>query len=151
MSRSSLAPFWISFWLLCLCSSALLLLVSCGQQASAGQPSVPTGSTSAQVPTKNASQRNHVHSSMLFVTVTFTASTSYDQAASLLKAAGENLYPWNCDDPRTPVPPPISEQRTAFASSHMLFISYPNLPGLGTLASSPQVLSIDPGPVYLCP
>lgn len=119
------------------------------------KPTPPTPTPHPQkptpTPTNNTSQRNHVHSSTLFASVTFTTSSTYDQAVAALNAAGEDLYPWNCDDPRTPTPPTVSQQRTAFASSHVLFISYPNLPGLDKLASSPQVLSIDPQVLFMCP
>ena len=119
------------------------------------QPQNPTPTVQPQKPTptpaNSASGRNHVHSSTLFARVTFTTSSTYDQAVAALSAAGENLYPWNCDDPRTPTPPAVTQQRAAFASSHVLFISYPNLPGLDKLASDPQVLSIDPQAFSLCP
>lgn len=102
-------------------------------------------------PTSTSSSRNHVHSWTLFVRVTFTPSSAYDQAVAALEAAGESLYPWNCDDPRAPTPPTVSQQSAVFASTHVLFISYPSLPGLDTLASSPQVLSIDPQVMSMCP
>ncbi len=152
MSRFSLAFFWRYLRLVCLLSGAFLLLASCGQHVTAGPPSVQAGETSAHPPTKNPSQGNHVHDpSILSVSVTFIPSTSYDQAAALLKAAGENLYPWNCDDPRTPTAPTLAQQRTVFVSTHLLVIFYPDRLGLDTLASSPQVISIDPYPLYMCP
>lgn len=125
---------------------ALTLLMTtsaCQQGRLAQNPPTPGGTSS---------QRNHVHDpSTLSVSVTFTASTTYDQAVTAFKAAGENLYPWNCDDPRTPTAPSVSQQRITFASSHMLFIFYPTFPELDTLAASPQVLSIDPYPLSMCP
>ena len=151
MSRCSLAPFWRYLRLVGLLSGALLLLASCGQMVTAGPPSVQPGGMSAQAPEKNPSQRNHVRDpSILSVSVTFIPSTSYDQAVAFLKAARENLYPWNCDDPRTPTAPTVAQQRAAFVSTHRPVIFYPDLPG-DTLASSPQVLSIDPHPLYICP
>jgi hypothetical protein len=48
MSRFSLAPFWRYSLPFCLLSGVLLLLASCGQNATAGQTSVQVGGTSAQ-------------------------------------------------------------------------------------------------------
>lgn len=48
MSRFSLAPFWRYPRLVCFLSSVLLLLASCGQNATAGQTSAQVGRISAQ-------------------------------------------------------------------------------------------------------
>jgi hypothetical protein len=104
-------------------------------------------------PGNNSPQHNHVPPGtfQLFASITFTPSTTFDQAVAILKAAGQTPYPWICDDPRTPVPPSLAQQRTEFLSSHQLRLSYPNDNQLNQIASSPQVVSVDPYPAYICP
>jgi hypothetical protein len=84
----------------------------------------------------------------LFVSVAFTPATTFDQAVSALGGAP---YPWTCDDPRTPVPPSLDEQRTIFAGTHTLLLSYPNWEHLVQVAASPLVLSVDGAVLYQCP
>ena len=104
-------------------------------------------------PVNSSAPRNHVPSgsSPLFVSITFTTSTTFDQAVAILKTAGGTPYPWTCDDPRTPVPPSLAQQRADFLSSHQLRLSYPDDNQLQLIASSPQVASVDPYPAYMCP
>jgi len=84
----------------------------------------------------------------LFVSVTFTSATTFDQAVATVRAA---LYPWNCDEPRTPVPPPVSEQQALFAGSHTLFLSYATWDFLVGIAASPLVVSVDGTALSPCP
>ncbi len=104
-------------------------------------------------PTRISAQRNHIPSgtSPLFARITFTTPTTYDQAVAILTAAGDTPYPWTCDDPRTPTPPSLAQQRAAFASLHQLLVSYPSDSLLNQLASSSQVVSVDAAPLYMCP
>jgi hypothetical protein len=83
----------------------------------------------------------------LFARITFTPTTTYDQAVAILD---HDPYPWNCDDPRTPIPPSLAEQRAAFASLHTLLISYPGWELLKRIASSPRVTSVDGIALYMC-
>jgi hypothetical protein len=83
----------------------------------------------------------------LFVSITFTPATTFDQAVAVLGGA---LYPWTCDDPRTPVPPSLDEQRAIFAGSHTLLISYPTWERLVQVAASPLVVSVDGTALYQC-
>lgn len=80
------------------------LTLSACQQDTSPQPSqgiTPTSKT-AQIsqsitptPTKSSIQRNHISAgtSPLFARITFTTSTSYEQAVALLTAAGGSPYP----------------------------------------------------------
>jgi hypothetical protein len=127
---------------------ALLALSACQQQNS---PLVPHSMTPSQTPLPL--HRNHVTPGTypLFVRITFTETTTYEQATATLQAAGQNEYPWTCDDPRTPVPPPLADRRAAFAASNFLLISYPMDDNqLDQLAASAQVVSVDAYPVYMC-
>ena len=105
------------------------------------------------IPKSSPSPRNHVPPGtfVLFASVTFTSATTYEQAVALLSEAGTTSYPWTCDDPRTPVPPPPDQLRAAFASSHQLLLSYPMDDQLNRLASSALVLSVDATPMSMCP
>ena len=157
---------------------ALLTLSACQQDspplASQGSTPTPT-SKSAQIsqsitptptrkptltnqsitptPARSSTQRTHIPpgTSPLFARVTFTTSTTYDQAVAILTAAGDSPYPWTCDNPRTPTPPPLAQLRAAFASSHQLLVSYPSDSLLNQLASSSQVVSVDAVPLFMCP
>lgn len=145
---------------------AFLITTSACQQTYAAQDAPTLSSTTASIPASASTQastpksaptsrpntsRNHVHQSGVPARVTFTSSITYEQAVADLQAAGEELYPWNCDDPSTPVPPTTAQQSAAFASSHALFIYSPTIPGLDQLATFAQVVSIDPNPMYMCP
>lgn len=105
------------------------------------------------IPKSSPSPRNHVPPGtfVLFASVTFTSATTYEQAVALLSEAGTTSYPWTCDDPRTPVPPPPDQLRAAFATSHQLRLSYPTDDQLNRLASSALVLSVDATPMSMCP
>jgi hypothetical protein len=76
----------------------------------------------------------------IFVKVSFTPSTTFDQAIDIL---GGNPYPWTCDEPRSSTPPSIVEQRASFAATHSLFFSYPTWSQLTHAAASPHVISVD--------
>jgi hypothetical protein len=148
---------------------ALLTLAACQQDSPtlASQGSTPTPTRkSAQIsqsitppPTRkptlarSSTQRDHVPpgTSPLFARITFTTSITYDQAVAILTAAGDSPYPWTCDNPRTPTPPPLAQLRAAFASSHQLLVSYPSDSLLNQLASSSQVVSVDAVPLFMCP
>jgi hypothetical protein len=83
----------------------------------------------------------------LFVSVTFTPPTTFDQAVAALGGAP---YPWTCDDPRTPVPPSLDEQRAIFTGTHTLLISYPTWERLVQIAASSLVISVDGTALYQC-
>ena len=151
---------------------ALLTLSACPQDSPplASQGSTPTPTRkSAQIsqsitptltnqgstptPARSSTQRNRIPpgTSPLFARITFTTSTTYEQAVAILTAAGDSPYPWTCDDPRTPTSPPLAQLHTAFASSHQLLVSYPSDSLLNQLASSSQVVSVDAVPLFMCP
>ena len=142
---------------------ALLTLSACQPESPtlASRRSTPTPtSKSAQIsqsitptPTRSSTQRSHIAPGTwtLFARITFTTSTTYNQAVAILTAAGGSPYPWTCDDPRTPTPPPLAQLRAAFASSHQLLVSYPSDSLLNQLASSSQVVSVDAASLYMCP
>jgi hypothetical protein len=97
--------------------------------------------------------RNHVPKDVaaLFVQITFTNDTTYDQAAALLQQVGSFPSLWNCDDPpRNATPPTPAQQRAGFDSGHTLLISYPTQDQLNTLAQSDLVTSIDAIGVTMC-
>lgn len=113
-------------------------------------PSSTHSSTAAPSITVNPLSRIHnVTSNSLpfFAKVTFTPATSFEQAVAIL---GSAPYPWDCDDPRTPVPPSTDEQRAAFTTFHTLFIEYASWDRLTHIASSPHVISIDGAALYQC-
>ena len=98
--------------------------------------------------------RNHVPKDVaaLFVQVTFTTDTTYDQAVALLQRVGALTTAWNCDDPPPDSTPPTTEQlRAGFGGDHTLLISYPTQDQLNTLAASDLVTSIDVVGVTMCP
>ena len=142
---------------------ALLTLSACQQDshtlASQGSTPTPTrkptltNQSITPTPARSSTQRTHIPpgTSPLFARVTFTTSTTYDQAVAILTAAGDSPYPWTCDNPRTPTPPPLAQLRAAFASSHQLLVSYPSDSLLNQLASSSQVVSVDAVPLFMCP
>jgi hypothetical protein len=82
----------------------------------------------------------------LFVQVTFTSDTSFDQAVTIMG----RVYPWSCDEPRSPTPPPLPDQRANFAVTHHLFISYPSWDQLTHIAAASQVVSVDGVALYPC-
>jgi CRISPR/Cas system endoribonuclease Cas6 (RAMP superfamily) len=96
--------------------------------------------------------RNHVAPEVhpLFVQISFTKNTTYEQAVALLQQVGAFPYPWNCDDPRNPTPPTTAQQQANFSSSHSLLFSYPTQAQLNTLAASDLVSSIDAVALVMC-
>src|SRR5262249_48686449 len=135
-----------SRWLIC----AALLLLFAGLGLTACNPSSTHASTSTpSVPVNPVSRIHDVtpNSLPLFVKVTFTTSTSFEEAVAVL---GSDPYPWDCDDPRTPVPPSTDEQRAAFAVLHTLIIEYVSWDRLTHIASSPHVSSVDGTALYQC-
>ena len=89
----------------------------------------------------------------LFVRVTFSPTTSYDQAVAILNADPypSQPYPWTCDDPRSPTPPPLAERRATFAATHSLLLSYAGWDQLTRIVASDSVISVDAAPIYPCP
>lgn len=87
----------------------------------------------------------------LFVRVTFTPSTTYEQAIAALNALPKAPYPWTCDEPRSNVPPPLDERKAAYAATHSLLLSYATWKQVIQMASLPQVVSVDGTYVYPCP
>jgi hypothetical protein len=129
-----------------MCAALLLQFVS----LSACMPSSTHSSTGTPSVTVNPLSRIHnvtPNSLPSFETVTFTPSTTFEQAVAIL---GSAPYPWDCDDPRTPVPPTTNAQRAAFSTSHTLFIEYASWNRLTHIASSPQVISVDGTALYQC-
>ena len=51
----------------------------------------------------------------LFARIVFTSFISYVQVGAII---GRDPYPWTCDEPPSPVPPPLAEQQHAFISTH---------------------------------
>jgi hypothetical protein len=92
------------------------------------------------------------------VIVTFSATTTYDQAVSILESAGMKLQalcpstgPVAVDSGVTPTP--ITQQDT-FPSTHQLTaVGVPSLTQamLQQVATSPQVTAIDHAPKITCP
>jgi hypothetical protein len=132
---------------------AVLSLAACQASFSPRAGGGASPSPSPSITAGDASSRNHVTpgSAPLFVRVTFTSATTFDQATAILQSAGQAPYPWTCDDPRTPTPPSLDEQRAAFNASHYLFISYAQDSSLNQIASDGRVLSIDAAPMFMCP
>jgi hypothetical protein len=89
----------------------------------------------------------------LFVRITFTPPTTYEQAVAVLETGpgARPPYPWPCDEPPSPTPPPLSDRQAAYAATHTLLISYPVWDELIWIASAPQVVSVDGTYVYPCP
>jgi hypothetical protein len=133
-------------------SPAPHVTASAPAQTTPSSPMQPIQGTTL-TPTSAAASRNHVppSSSPLFASITYAPSTAYDQAVSLLRSVGQTPYPWTCDDPRAPIPPPAEQQRAAYASSHQLLVSYPSDDQLNRLAALPQVRSVDVAILYMCP
>lgn len=123
-----------------------LCLVACapGVANPARQPGpTPTSSGGALARIHNVAPGEFI----LFARITFTADTNYDQAAAILKG---HIYPWTCDDPRSPTPPAVADERASFASSHTLLMSYPSWDELTRIAASPQVVSVERIALYQC-
>ena len=123
-------------------------LAACGPRSAATPSRVVT-----ETPTVAANPLSRIHNAtpgdfLLFVRITFTPSTTYEQAVAIL---GQDPYPWTCDDPRTPVPPSPAEQAATFASSHTLIVESPAWDVLTRIAASPQVISVDGAALYQCP
>ncbi len=112
--------------------------------------------TATTTATANPEARIHnlsPNSFVLFIRITFTNSTTYDQAVALLGSGPFPTAPdpWGCDDPRSPTPPPNVERESAYDGSHTLLIDSTPWDELLWLASSPQVVSVDAAAVYQCP
>lgn len=88
----------------------------------------------------------------VFVRITFTTSTTYEQAVSIVQSGPTpaNIHPWNCDDPRSPTPPATADLKAAFDESHTLLLSYAPWNALTRIAAAPKVISIDPAALYMC-
>ncbi len=94
----------------------------------------------------------------LFVRVTFTPTTTYEQAVAIVQNSPTpaHVYPWTCDDPRTPIPPSDADLKVAFEGSaafkgsHSVLLSYAPWDAITRIAASPQVVSIEPDALYQC-
>jgi hypothetical protein len=129
------------------------LVVALFSGITACAPSGALPAPNAPSPTGASDPVSRIHNATpdyvpLFARITFVPSTTHEQAVVVL---GREPYPWQCDDPRTPVPPPLAEQRARFAASHALLISYPAWDELTRIAASPQVVSVDGTALYQCP
>jgi hypothetical protein len=115
-----------------------------------GSPTGSAGPTSTPAPI-------HVPAGYTgMVLVTFSATTTYDQAVSILQSAGLKAQV-QCPNPGPitvdPTPKPITQQDT-FASTHQLTaIGVPSLTEakLTQVATSAQVTAIDTAPPVECP
>jgi hypothetical protein len=135
--------------------TALVALAAC-------QPQSPATAQSGSNNTNNASARNHVPAGTRpqFVRVTFTTSTTYDQARALLTSVGQVAYPWSCsgfsfDGTLSPTgqlsvqpvttPPPSAEQDTPemFAASHQFLVPSPTEQQMNQIAASDEVVALD--------
>ena len=119
-------------------------------------PTQTSGPTSSKTNTPDPVARIHNAAPSyipLFVRITFTSSTTYEQAVSILESgpSARAPYPWNCDEPRSPTPPPLPDRQAAYDASHSLLLSYAVWDELVWLASSSQVVSVDGTYVYPCP
>lgn len=121
----------------------LLVVVACASPSSLTNPTA-TSTVDPLSRIHNVTPGN----SLLFIRVLFTPATTFEQAVAIV---GGNPYPWDCDAPRTPVPPSLAEQRAAFAASHILYLSYPGQNQLIQIASSPQVVSVVGVALFQCP
>jgi hypothetical protein len=137
---------------------AALLLVAALALGACGVTPRSNGIAAAVTATSTTDPQSRIHnvsadSIPLFVRITFTNSTSYDQAVAILESGprGESPDPWGCDDPRSPTPPPYDVRQSAYDGSHALLIEYPAWDELRWLASSPLVIAVDGGAVFMCP
>jgi hypothetical protein len=131
-----------------------LMLAACAQWSSVSSPlRTPTPTAIAVSTRTEADATSRIHNVSpggftLFARITFTVGTTYDQAAAIL---GGRVYPWTCDNPAAPTPPPVVDQRAGFSSTHTLLISYGGWDELVRIARSPQVVSVDAASLYQCP
>jgi hypothetical protein len=92
------------------------------------------------------------------VQITFSATTTYDEAVSILQSAGMKLQV-QCPNPGpivgdpTVTPRPINQQATFASTQQLSAIGTPNLTQamLNQVAASAQVTSIDKAPQMACP
>jgi hypothetical protein len=133
----------------------LLLLLTACEPGSFG-PASSRSLTPTAVPASTrtvAEALSHIHNASpdyvpLFASITFTSTTTYDQAYAILRG---HVYPWTCDEPRSNDSPPPAEQLANFAAWHSLLMSYPTWDELVRIAASPQVVSVEGTPLYPCP
>lgn len=138
-----------------LCAGALFLTLATSTVACAATQ------TASPTPTVNPLSRIHnmgPDTAPLFVRVTFTPTTTYQQAVAIVQngPTPAHVYPWTCDDPRTPTPPSDADLRAAFEGSasfkgaHSVLLSYAPWDAITRIAASPQVVSIEPDALYQC-
>ncbi len=90
------------------------------------------------------------------VQISFTSTTTYDQAVSILRSAGLRLQV-PCPNPgpivADPTPRPITQEDTFAKTYKLTAVGDPQLTEnmLNQVASSPQVTSIDKVPPIECP
>ena len=129
----------------------LLWLGACASSPATLHSPTPTAASIATRTAAEALARIHNASPKnipLFASITFTADTTYDQAVAILR---RHFYPWTCDEPRSPDPPPLAELHANFAASHGLLMSYPTWDELARIATAPQVVSVEGTALYPCP
>lgn len=127
---------------------ALVLWLAACAPGSAGSTSLHNPATTSTPGSASSRIHNITPGSFtLFVRVTFTSGTTYDEAVAIL---GGRVYPWTCDAPRSPTPPPVSDQQASFAASNTLLMSYPTQDDLARIAASSQVVSVDGVALYQC-
>ena len=111
----------------------------------------PTPTPVPPSPTPTVAPLTRIHNASpdsvpLYARITYTITTTYNQAVALLP----NGATWNCDGiPRTPFP--ANYIQTLYTTSHMLWMSYPTWDVLVQIASSPYVTSVDGEPGSPCP
>jgi hypothetical protein len=117
-----------------------------------------TSNTGSAGPTSTPAPINVPANYQGLVVVTFTSTTTYNQAVSIIKSAGLELQalcpnpgPILANPPSTPRP--VTQEATFAASSQLTAVGSPTLTRamLTQVASSAQVISVDKAPKVECP
>lgn len=144
----------------------LLGVVSCGQI----MPKTSSNASASSPSLHSTFPRNHVSPNEFWhlVYASFTPSTTYLQASTVLSKTGVSAYPITsppCGDLRemgapipasspAPAPTPMSpeELRADFQRSHHLLVQTDSWEKLNQLATAPTIISVDPFPLpKTCP